>query len=116
MSDRAIAYVVDSKARMATQKYAKVRAGQAIGSQSGVDFDSWFHCPIVTANALKAATSKPTLSLKCFQSVRKRCILLTVQVTYGTPHRSHSRKDERTARGYADLCQDAAASRQQGRP
>ena len=38
MSDLAIAYVVDSKARMATQKYAKVRAGQAIGSQLGVCF------------------------------------------------------------------------------
>jgi len=36
MSDLAIAYVVDSKARMATQKYAKVRAGQAIGSLLGV--------------------------------------------------------------------------------
>jgi hypothetical protein len=42
MSDRAIAYVVDYKARMATQKYAKVRAGQPIGSESGVCFSISF--------------------------------------------------------------------------
>jgi hypothetical protein len=42
MSDRAIAYVVDYKARMATQKYAKVRAGQVIGSLLGVCFSTSF--------------------------------------------------------------------------
>jgi hypothetical protein len=38
MSDPRNAYVVDFTARMATQKYRKVRIGQAIGSQLGVFF------------------------------------------------------------------------------
>ena len=38
MSDPQNAYVVDFTARMATQKYRKVRIRQAIGSQLGVFF------------------------------------------------------------------------------
>ena len=38
MSDLSNTYIVDSKALMATQKYGKVRVGQAIGSASGVNF------------------------------------------------------------------------------
>jgi hypothetical protein len=41
MSDPRSTYVVDYAARMATQKYAKVRIGQVIGSLSGVRFDLW---------------------------------------------------------------------------
>src|SRR6202044_1491153 len=40
-SDPRIAYLADSKARMATQGYGKVRSGQVIGSGLGVSFDRW---------------------------------------------------------------------------
>ncbi len=41
MSDLRIAYLTDSKARMATQGYGKGRSGQLIGSGLGVNFDRW---------------------------------------------------------------------------
>ena len=41
MSDPNNTYVIDSKVLMATQKYGKVRIGQAIRSGSGVSFARW---------------------------------------------------------------------------
>jgi hypothetical protein len=48
MSDLNNMYVVDSTALMATQKYGKVRIGQAIRSESGVNFDLWVLSHFVT--------------------------------------------------------------------
>jgi hypothetical protein len=42
---------------MATQKYGKVRIGQLIGSQSGVDFDLWVPYPLVVNAPLNLAAS-----------------------------------------------------------
>jgi hypothetical protein len=48
LSDLNNMYVVDSTALMATQKYGKVRIGQAIRSESGVNFDLWVLSHFVT--------------------------------------------------------------------
>ena len=52
MSDLNNAHVVDSTVLMATQKYGKVRIGQAIGSASGVNLDRWVLSDFVTNSRL----------------------------------------------------------------
>jgi hypothetical protein len=47
MSGRALQYLADFTALMATRKYGKVSFGHPLGSQSGVDFRGWVLTPMV---------------------------------------------------------------------
>jgi hypothetical protein len=56
MSDRALAYLTDFTALMATRKYGKVPSGHPFGSQLGVNFGGWETRPMVVRIPLQAPT------------------------------------------------------------
>ena len=65
MSDPRLTYVVDFTARMATQKYGKVRIKQGIGSRMGVFFlRIFFAFAVPIAPLLGAVFSAPTADFR----------------------------------------------------